>query len=287
MYAPKFTRSVRTLIHAAGLALACASIGVATTSSSASAQQFARITKEVGLEPHLDQEVPLDLAFKDETGKSVTLADYFHDDKPVIVTLVYFECPMLCTQVLNGFVRSLKPLGLEPAKDFEIVTVSINPHETPELAAAKKESYLKALGRPQAAAGWHFLTTSDDATIHKLADSIGYHYFYDAEIKEYAHPGVLTILTPKAHISRYFSDVEFSARDLRFALIEASSEKIGSWTDHFLLKCYHYNPETGKYGFVITNVVRLLALLTVAALGGFMFVSLRRERRSARASATS
>lgn len=286
MPSPKFARSWRTLIHAAGLALACASIGVAATSSRASAQQFARITKEVGLEPHLDQDVPLDLAFKDETGKSVTLGDYFHDDKPVIVTLVYFECPMLCTQVLNGFVRSLKPLGLEPSKDFEIVTVSINPRETPELAAAKKESYLKALGRPQAAAGWHFLTTSDDATIHKLADSIGYHYFYDEEIKEYAHPGVLTILTPKARISRYFSDVEFSARDLRFALIEASSEKIGSWTDHFLLKCYHYNPETGKYGFVITNAVRVLAFLTVAMLGGFMFVSLRRERRNAPASAT-
>jgi protein SCO1/2 len=277
------SRSVRTLLQAAGLVLACASTLVAT-SGAARAQQFTRFKRECSVEQKLDHRIPLDLAFTDETGKAVKLGDYF-GEKPVVLTLVYFECPMLCSQILNGLVSCLKHLSLDAGKDFQIVTVSINPHETPELAARKKAAYIEALGIPAAGAGWHFLTTTDDAAIHALADSIGFRYFYDEEIHEYAHPGVVTILTPEGKVARYFSDVgfsraDFTARDVSFSLIEASENRIGSWIDQIFLRCYHYDPITGKYGLVVTNVVRLLALATVTCLVGFIVVMLRRERGS-------
>lgn len=272
-------RCARATSWIASLALAAIVVGFAPTTL-ASAQQFSRLKTEIGLDPRLDQEIPRDLAFRDETGKEVRIGDYFGHAKPVVLVLVYFECPMLCTQVLNGFVRTQKAMSLKAGDDFDIVTVSINPRETPELALAKKACYIETLGNPKAAAGWHFLTTSDDATIHRLADSIGFHYFYDEEIQQYGHPGVLTLLTPDAKISRYFSDVEFSPLNLRLALVEASDGEIGSWTDHILLRCYHYDPTTGKYGLVITNIIRFLSFLTVATLGGFLFVMVRRDRRA-------
>jgi protein SCO1 len=278
---PTRARNACTLLARALAALACACVGV-DASSASPVQQFKRITTDVGLDPRLDQEIPRDLPFVDESGKAVRLGDYFAGDKPVVLILVYFGCPMLCTEVLNGFERCLKTLDLDPGEDFEIVTVSIDPREKPELAAEKKAHYIEKLGRPEAAAGWHFLTTSDDATIHRLADSIGYRYFYDDEIKEYAHPGVLTILTPAAKVSHYISDVEF-VRSLKFALIDASAGEIGSWTDHLLLRCYHYDPVTGKYGFAITGVIRSLGVLTVLVLACFIVVTLRRDRRMQRA----
>ena len=272
---------MRTFLQAARLVLACASVFVAIPGT-AQAQQFTRFKKEVGVDQKLDHQIPLDLAFTDEAGKKVKLGDYF-GERPVVLTLVYFECPMLCSQILNGLVTCLKHLGLDAGPDFQIVTVSINPHETPELAARKKAAYIEALGKPSAGAGWHFLTTTDEAAIRALADSIGFRYFYDEEIHEYAHPGVVTILTPEGKVARYFSDVgfsraEFTSRDVKFSLVEASENRIGSWIDQIFLRCYHYDPVTGKYGLVITSVVRLLALATVACLVGFIVVMLRRDR---------
>ncbi len=254
----------------------------------ARAQQVSEVIKKVGFDQKLDSRLPLDLEFKDETGATVRLDSYFGPDKkkPVVLLFVYFECPMLCTQVLNGFVRGLKPLGLKPGGDFEILTVSIDPRDTPELAAKKKANYIELLGRTEAAQGWHFLTGTE-ASIAKLTDAAGFRFMWDPEIEQYAHPGGLVVVTPEGRLSRYFFDVEFSPRDLRFSLIEASKEGIGSLTDRVLLLCYHYDPTTGKYGLVITNVIRLLCLVTVAALGSFMFVMVRRERRLTRAAAAS
>lgn len=270
-----------TLRNAALCALA-----VLAGSREALAQRAAEVVKQVGFDQKLDEKIPLDLVFKDETGADFRLDAYFgpQKKKPAILLFVYYECPMLCTQVLNGFVRAMKPLGLKPGADFEIVTVSINHRETPELAARKKQNYVELLGRPEAAAGWHFLT-GDEASIAKLADAAGFRFMWDPEIEQYAHPGGLVVLTPEGRLSKYFFDVEFSPRDVRFALVEASKEGIGSLTDRFLLLCYHYDPTTGKYGLVINNVIRLLCFLTVAVLGSFMFVMMRRERRLARAAA--
>lgn len=274
-------------LHLAAL-LALATAGVVATSGRAEAQRFSDIIKTVGFDQKLDSQLPLDLTFTDESGASQRLDTYFpkNGKKPVVLTFVYFECPMLCTQVLNGFVRALKPLGLKPGDDFEILTVSIDPRDTPELAAKKKANYVESLGRPEAAKGWHFLT-GDDASIAKLADAAGFRFMWDPEIQQFAHPGGLVVITPEGRVSRYFFDVEFSPRDLRLSLVEAAREEIGSLTDRFLLLCYHYDPTTGKYGLVITNIIRLLCLLTVAGMGSYMFVMLRRERRLTRAAAAS
>lgn len=281
------TRASRTWTTAASCALAVLG-GVVSFAPPAHAQRVADVVREVKFDQKLDNKVPLDLTFRDETGAEVKLERYFDakGHKPVVLSLVYFECPMLCTQVLNGLTRALKPLGLNVGSDFEIVTVSINHRETPELAARKKQRYIEDLGRPGAASGWHFLT-GDEASIAKLADAIGFRYMWDPEIEQYAHPGGIVVCTPEGRISRYFFDVEFPPRDLRLGLVEASREEIGSFTDRVLLLCYHYDPATGKYGLVITNVVRLLGFLTVAAVGTFVFVMLRRERRAMRVPAAS
>ena len=265
---------------------ALCALGLAAGTGASRAQQASEVVKKVGFDQKLDERLPLDLVFKDETGADIRLDSYFgpQKKKPAVLLFVYYECPMLCTQVLNGFVRALKPLGLKPGADFEILTVSINHREKPELAAKKKQNYIELLGRPEAAAGWHFLT-GDEASIAKLADAAGFRFMWDPEIQQYAHPGGLVVLTPEGRLSKYFFDVEFSPRDLRFSLVEASKEGIGSLTDRFLLLCYHYDPTTGKYGLVINNVIRLLCFLTVAVLGSFMFVMMRRERRLARAAA--
>jgi len=283
------TRSTRARITAASLALAtwCSSVAWSPSASAAptlvAAQQVSKVIEQVKFDQRLDEQVPLDLTFRDETGASVRLDHYFdkNSHKPVVLTLVYYECPMLCTQVLNGLTRSLKPLGLKPGDDFEILTLSINHREGPELAARKKARYIEDLGRPEAAKGWHFLT-GDEASIAKLADAVGFRFMWDPEIQQYAHAGGLVVLTPEGRISRYFFDVEFPSRDLRLGLVEASREEIGSLTDRVLLLCYHYDPTTGKYGIAITTFIRLFGFLTVAAIGTYMFVMLRRERRLSR-----
>jgi protein SCO1/2 len=234
------------------------------------------LLSKIHIDQKLDSPIPLDLPFTDETGRQVRLRDYF-GKRPVILALVYYECPMLCTQVLNGLVTALTVMNFEPGREFDVVAVSFNPREGPGLASQKKAAYLERYGRPHTAAGWHFLTGSE-ASIKQLTDAVGFRYAYDDAIKQYAHGAAIEVLTPKGHISKYFYGIEYSARDIRLGLIEASEERIGTPIDDFLLFCYHYDPTTGKYGAAIIRLVRLGGVATVLAFLSFLAISLRRER---------
>ena len=214
----------------------------------------------------------------DDTGKQVRLGDYF-GKRPVVMALAYYECPMLCTQVLNGLVSALSVMNFEPGREFDVVVVSFSPREGPGLASQKKANYLQRYGRPHTAHGWHFLT-GEQSSIDALTDAIGFRYAYDEKIQQFAHGAAIEVLTPKGHISKYFYGIEFSARDLRLGLIEASDERIGTPIDDVLLFCYHYDPATGKYGASVLRLVRLGGILTVLAFLSFLTISLRRERRA-------
>jgi protein SCO1/2 len=232
--------------------------------------------ENVGIEQHLDTQVPADLAFVDETGRAVKFGDYF-GRKPLILNLVYYTCPMLCGETLAGLTGSMKAIKFDVGKEFDIVTVSFNPRETPEMAAAKKKEYLERYGRPGAAAGWHFLTGPPES-IDALTKAVGFQYQYDPRINQYAHATAIMLLTPQGRISRYFYGVEFAPKDLRMGLVEASQEKIGNAVDQILLYCYHYNPAAGKYGAVVANMLRLGAAVTIVFVGGLVIVLLRLEK---------
>ena len=242
------------------------------------------LLSRIGIDQKLNGQVPLDLTFTDEQGRDVRLAEYF-GKRPVILALVYYECPMLCTQVLNGLVSALGTLKFDVGREFDVVAVSINPKEGPGLASQKKAAYLERYGRPETAAGWHFLT-GREAAIARLADAVGFRYAYDETIKQYAHGAGVELLTPKGTISRYFYGIEFAPRDIRFGVIEASEERVGTIVDDVLLLCYHYDPATGKYGATVVGLVRIGAVATVVVFLAFLFVSLRRERAAAHAAAT-
>jgi protein SCO1/2 len=250
--------------------------GLAPDGAGDPAQAKPGLLKKVSMEQHLNQQVPLDLKFKDETGRDVALGQFF-GRRPVILALVYYECPMLCTQVLNGMVSALTVMNFDAGREFDVVAVSINPREGPGLAAQKKQAYVDRYKRPQTAAAWHFLTGKEE-NIQALAAAVGFHYAYDAEIQQYAHAAVFEVLTPRGVISKYFYGIEFSPRDLKFGLMEASEEHIGSPIDNVLLLCYHYDPATGKYGAATLEAVRIGAVATVLAFLTFLFVSLRKER---------
>ena len=232
---------------------------------------------KIGIDQRLNHQVPLDLPFVDETGREVRLGEYF-GKRPVMLALVYYECPMLCTQVLNGLVSALGTLKFDVGREFDVVAVSINPREGPGLASQKKAAYLERYGRPQTAPGWHFLTGKEE-NIARLAEAVGFRYAYDTAIGQYAHGAGVELLTPKGVVSRYFYGIEYSPRDIRLGLIEASDERIGTPVDDVLLLCFHYDPSTGKYGATALGLVRIGAVLTVAAFLAFLVVSLRRERR--------
>jgi protein SCO1 len=231
--------------------------------------------RRVAIEQRLDAAVPPDLTFRDESGAPVMLGQYF-GKRPVILSLAYYECPMLCTLVLNGLVRALRVLTFDPGREFEVVTVSFNPRDTPELAAKKKATYLNEYRRPGAETAWHFLT-GDAAAIERLAQTVGFQYTYVPEEKQFAHAAAIMVLTPDGRVSRYFFGVEYSARDLRFGLIDAAERTIGTAVDHALLYCYRYDPATGRYGAAAMNLVRAGGVVTVLALGGFLVVMRRRE----------
>lgn len=238
------------------------------------------ILRQVGIDQKLDAQIPLDLVFRDEQGRAVSLREYF-GEKPVLLALVYYECPMLCTLILNGLLRSLRALSLTVGKDFTVLTVSFDPREGPELAAAKKRAYVRSYGRPEAEWGWHFLT-GEEAAIRRLTEAVGFRYAFDPETGQFAHASGIMVLTPQGRIARYFYGIEYAPRDLRFGLIEAAQGRIGSPVDQILLYCYHYDPKTGKYSLLVMNVLRLAGVATVLALGGFMFVMFRRDRRKKR-----
>ena len=234
------------------------------------------LLKKIGIDQRLHQQVPLDLVFTDETGRDVPLGEFF-GKRPVILALVYYECPMLCTHVLNGVVSALGVLTFDVGREYDVIAVSINPKETPALAAQKKQTYLDRYKRPHTAAGWHFLTGKEE-NIQRLAAAVGFRYAFDEEIQQYAHGAGIEVLTPRGVVSKYFYGIEYSARDIKFGLIEASEERIGTPIDAALLLCYHYDPATGKYGAAAIGAVRIGAVATVLAFLTFLFVSLRKER---------
>ena len=230
---------------------------------------------KVSFEQRLNQQLPLDVEFKDESGRTVRLGE-FYGRRPVVLAFVYYECPMLCTQVLNGLESSLRVLNESIGKEFDVVTVSFDPKETPVLAAGKKLAYLERYKRPEAAQGWHFLT-GDQASIDALTQAAGFNYSWDEATHQFAHASGIVVTTPAGKISRYFFGIEYPPRDVKFALIESSNEKIGTLADRLLLYCYHYDPTTGNYGFVAMRAVRIGGAVTILALVGFVFVSLRRD----------
>lgn len=257
-------------------------IALAPTTAADRLEPAPAVLEEVGVDERLDAEVPLDAPFVDETGKTVNLGTYLAGGKPVLLTLNYYRCPMLCTLVLNGLVDGLKHLDWVPGSEFEMVTLSIDPSETPTLAAAKKRSYLEAYERPAAARGWHFLTGKPEA-IRAITDRVGFRYAYDAERNEYAHAAVLILIKPDGRISRYLYGVQFEPKDLRLALLEASQGRIGTTLDRIILHCYYYDSQSRQYSIAAMRVMQLGAGLTLTALGAFMIVLWMREARRRRA----
>jgi protein SCO1 len=263
------------------IAAAClAALALAEAPVRAQVNSMPPILREVSISQNLNAQIPADLAFRDENGNSVRLGDYF-GTRPIVLSLVYFNCPALCTEVLNGELHTMQASSLTLGKDYDAISVSFNPKDTPEQAKAKRDVYTaqyRQFGRPGAAQNWHFLT-GDAASINTLTQAVGFHYAYDPAINQYAHAAAIMLLTPDGHMSRYFYGVIYSARDFRLGLVDASHGTIGTLTDQALLFCYQYDPETGKYGMVIMNVVRAGGGLTLLALGIFMFVMFRRDRR--------
>jgi protein SCO1/2 len=234
--------------------------------------------KEVRYDQRLGGQVPLDLPFRDEAGRAVKLGDYVGGvgRRPALLVLAYYHCPMLCDMVLQGVETSLKPLSLEPGKDFDVVVASIDSKETPALAAAKKQGILERYGRPRTAAGWHFLT-GPQPSIERLTHAVGFRYVYDPQRNQFAHAAGVVILTPEGRISRYFFGLEYPARDVRLGLIESAGGKIGGLADQILLYCFHYDPVIGRYSAATLNIVRLAAVATVAGLVLLIVLLRRRE----------
>jgi protein SCO1/2 len=234
------------------------------------------VLQQVGFDQRLGERIPLELPFKDESGEDVKLGDYF-GRKPVVLSIVYFRCPMLCTLSLNGLAGALEVLSFVPGQEFEVLTVSFDPHEGPALAAAKKQAYLRRYHRSGAERGWHFLTGPQSST-EALTRAVGFRYAWDTATKQWAHPAGILVLTPDGRVSKYLYGVEYSPKDLRLALVDAGGGRIGSFVDAVLLYCYRYDPQTGRYSAAILNLVRAGAILTIAALVGFMVLSSRRRR---------
>ena len=234
--------------------------------------------KKVGIDQKLNEQIPLDAVFKDEQGREVKLNEFF-GRKPVVLSLVYYSCPMLCNQVLNGMLSSFRQLSFNIGDQYEVLTVSFDPRETPELAAAKKHTYVQAYNRPGTEASWHFLT-GDEANIRRLTEAAGFRYTWDTQTNQFAHASGIMVLTPEGKLARYFYGIDYPARDLRLGLIEASQRKIGTPVDALMLYCYHYDPATGKYGAVVMNIVRLAGGLTVVLIAGLLLVLKRRSSRA-------
>ena len=267
-----------TLAVAVGFRVLLAAPAIAHTGNEPYSKDEAFL-KEIGFDQKLGAQLPLDLTFADDTGKTVRLGEYF-GQKPVVMLLTYYNCTMLCPLLLDGLVRALRPISFDIGKQFAVLTVSINPRETPAIAASRKELYIQRYGRPGAERGWHFLTGKADA-IAALTRVVGFRYVYDKQKDEYAHAEGILLFTPEGKVSRYLYGVEFSPRDLRLGLVEAAANTIGSPVDQLLLYCYHYDPMTGKYGLIIMNVIRVAGFATVLILGSFMLVMFRRDRRDA------
>ncbi|HTU40267.1 MAG TPA: SCO family protein [Candidatus Aquilonibacter sp.] len=268
-----------TLLIAAMLPL-CGSAQINSGITSPPVNERPPLLQNVGIEQHLDTQIPPNLTFVDDAGKSVKLGDYF-GRKPLILNLVYFNCTMLCGEELAGLASAMRLIKFDVGNEFDIITVSFDPRETPAMAAAKKKDYVQRYGRANAASGWHFLTGHADS-INALTKAVGFQYQYDPKTNQYAHATAIMILTPQGHISRYLYGVDFPPKDLRMGLVEASAAKIGNPVDAVLLYCYHYNPATGKYGAVIGNILRLAGAATILILGGMILILWRLDRSATR-----
>ena len=251
---------------------------VPTPGEAASTQ--ASLLQEIKFDQKLDAQVPLDLLFRDETGRAVPLSDYF-GKRPVILALVYYECPMLCSQVLSGLTSALDVLQFNVGKEFDVVAVSFNPKEGPGLAQGKRQSTIERYKRPGTEQGWHFLTGPPES-IAQLTDAVGFKYAWDETTKQYAHAAGVVVLTPEGKVSKYFFGIEYAPRDLKFGLIQAADNKIGSPVEKLLLYCYHYDPATGTYGVVAMTAVRIAGGLTILGMAAFWFVMWRRGKRAPR-----
>ena len=236
------------------------------------------VLKKVGIEQRLNNQLPLDATFRDESGREVKLGEYFRGGRPVVLALVYYECPMLCNLTLNGLVGALEAVPFTPGREFEVVTVSFDPREGPELAEKKTETYPRRFRREGVENGWHFLTGDKDS-IQQLAQSVGFQYAWDEESKQFAHASAIMVATPEGKLSHYFYGIEYSPKDLRLALVESSQGKIGSPVDALILYCYHYDPSTGKFAPVMA-VLRAAGVLTVFGVVGLILYLRRRTRRN-------
>lgn len=234
------------------------------------------ILREIGFDQNLGGQVPLDLMFRDETGQEVRLGDYF-GERPVVFSLVYYDCPMLCTLSLNGLARALKVLSFVPGQEFEVLTVSFDPSETPGLAAQKKKAYMAQYERKDGARGWHFLT-GDEASISALTKAVGFRYVWDEETQQFAHPAGIVVASPDGTLSHYLFGVEYSPKDLRLALVDSAGGTIGNPIDQVLLYCYQYDPRSGRYSASILNVVRVGGLLTVFGMTAFILAMTLRKK---------
>jgi protein SCO1/2 len=246
--------------------------------------QLPQVLQKVGVAQHLNQQLPLDAAFVDESGKPVKLGDYF-GKKPAILALVYYTCPMLCSEEMDGLTSSLEMVKLTPGKDFDVVILSIDPSDMPEQAAKSKALYVKRYGRPETAAGWHFLTGQRPA-IDAVTNAVGFGYVRvpgpDGKLTQFAHASSIEIVTPEGKLAQYYLGVEYSPKDMLLGLIEASGNKIGSPVANILTYCYHYDPQTNKHSLMVARVVQVGGMITVAGLGGFMFLMFRRDHNLAR-----
>jgi len=246
--------------------------------------QLPQVLQKVGVAQHLNQQLPLDAAFVDESGKPVKLGDYF-GKKPAILALVYYTCPLLCSEEMDGLTSSLEMVKLTPGKDFDVVIVSIDPSDSPEQAAKSKALYVKRYGRPETAAGWHFLTGQRPA-IDAVTNAVGFGYVRvpgpDGKLSQFAHASSIEIVTPEGKLAQYYLGVEYSPKDMLLGLIDASGNKIGSPVANILTYCYHYDPQTNKHSLMVARVVQVGGMITVAGLGGFMFLMFRRDANVAR-----
>jgi protein SCO1 len=267
--------TAKALVAAGLMTLASALLAADDAAPGRPASEKPTIVREIGFDQKLGESVPLDLPLRDEAGRAVRLRDFF-GRRPVVLSLVYFDCPMLCTVTLNGLASALDVLTLDVGKDFEVVTVSFDPKEGPAQAAERKKRQLGRYKRPGAEEGWHFLT-GDEPAIHALTRSVGFRYAWDQASQQFAHPAGVLVLTPEGRIARYMYGIEYAPRDLRLALVEASAGKIGTPVDRILLYCYQYDPSRGRYSAVVMRIVRVAAVVTLLGLGTFIVVMRRRE----------
>jgi protein SCO1/2 len=292
--APRISsRSWRTLVAACVLLLSCAAGAYAQVSPTGQKQmgepaddKLPTLLHGVNIAQHLNQQLPLDATFADETGKTVKLGQYFDGKHPVLLALVYYKCPILCSEELKGLTGALEMVSYQPGKDFQIVAISIDPTETPTVAASKKREYVTYYGHPESAPGWHFLTGQQPA-IDAVAKATGFGYVRtpgpDGKSNQFAHASAIQIVTPEGRIAQYYLGVEYSPQDLRLGLIEASNHKIGTPVDTILTYCYRYDPTLNRHSLIVARIVQAGCLLTVLILGSYMLVMFRRDIRSSRA----